>query len=47
VAFLTRLRQRPHLFATHYFRQRYEATAQENLRRLVELRLRQGYRPSP
>ena len=43
VAFLSRLQQRPHFFSTDYFRDRYEATARENLRRvLADLRAK-GY----
>lgn len=38
VPFLQRLQQRPYIFATEYFRDKYEATAQDNLRRLLELR---------
>jgi len=38
VPFLQRLQQRPSIFATDYFRDRYEATAQDNLRRLLDLR---------
>jgi predicted metal-dependent HD superfamily phosphohydrolase len=43
VRFLTHLRRRPRFFATDYFRDRYEATAQANLARLLELRAAQGY----
>ena len=35
VAFLSCLQKRPHFFLTDYFRDRYEATARENLRRLL------------
>ena len=43
VAFLSRLQERRHFFATDYFRARYETTARENLRRvLAELRAK-GY----
>ena len=43
VAFLSRLQERRHFFATEYFRARYETTARENLRRvLAELRAK-GY----
>ena len=45
VSFLARLKQRPWFFATDYFRERYEAQAQENLDRLLALRAKQGYRP--
>ncbi len=38
VPFLQRLQQRPNMFATDYYRKRYEATAQDNLRRLLGLR---------
>lgn len=38
VPFLQRLQQRPSIFATDYFRDRYEATAQDNLQRLLGLR---------
>jgi len=38
VPFLQRLQQRPFIFATDYFRDRYEARAQGNLRRLLDLR---------
>ena len=44
VCFLARLKRRPWFFATGYFRDRYEAKAQENLDRLLALRARQGYR---
>jgi len=43
VPFLRRLQQRPYIFATDYYRDRYEATAQDNLRRLLEMRETQGY----
>lgn len=36
VAFLQRLQRQPRLFATEYFRSRYEKAAQQNLRRLVD-----------
>ncbi|MDQ6620700.1 MAG: hypothetical protein M3Z31_13575 [Pseudomonadota bacterium] len=45
VAFLTRLLRRPHFYCTAFFRERYGATARANLRRLLELRLQQGYSP--
>ena len=39
VAFLSRLQERRHFFATEYFRARFESNARENLRRvLAELR---------
>lgn len=44
VSFLTRLKARPTFYCTRYFRTRYEDAAQENLSRLIELRLQQGYR---
>lgn len=37
VAFLRMLARRPVFFATDYFRSRYEAAAQDNLRRLLDL----------
>jgi predicted metal-dependent HD superfamily phosphohydrolase len=43
VAFLRALRRRPHFYCTDYFRMRYEATAQDNLRRLFDLRIQQGF----
>jgi predicted metal-dependent HD superfamily phosphohydrolase len=44
VAFIAGLRRRkPAFFATDYYRERYEATAQQNLARLLELRAGQGY----
>lgn len=43
VSFLTQLRARPAFYCTAYFRTRYEDKAQDNLRRLLELRLQQGY----
>jgi predicted metal-dependent HD superfamily phosphohydrolase len=43
VVFLSRLQQRPRFFLTDYFRDRFEATARENLRRvLADLRAK-GY----
>jgi len=42
VPFLRRLQQRPSIFATDFYRNRCEARAQENLRRLLELREKQG-----
>ena len=47
VCFLGRLKRRPWFFTTDYFRDRYEARAQANLKRLLALRARQGYRPPP
>ena len=43
VAFLQRLQRRARLFATDYFHDRYEAVARENLRRVLERLMRQGY----
>ena len=48
VAFLSRLQERRHFFATDYFRARYEATARDNLRRvLADLRSRGYGRTAP
>jgi len=44
VYFLEGLKRRPWFFATDYFRDRYEAKAQENLDRLLVLLTQQGYR---
>jgi len=44
VVFLERLKQRPWFFATDYFRDRYEAKAQENLDGLLALLAKQGHR---
>jgi predicted metal-dependent HD superfamily phosphohydrolase len=41
--FLRRLAVRPRFFATEYFRQRYEATARENLRRVLADLAARGY----
>ena len=46
VAFLSRLQRRPNVFSTDYFRDRYEATARENLRRVLAELAAQGY-PTP
>lgn len=46
MSFLGRLQQRPSFFATSYFRDRYEARAQDNLQRLVSLLEAQGYSPA-
>ncbi len=46
VAFLAMLERRPVFFLTDFFRSRYEATAQENIRRLLALRKSQGFAPS-
>lgn len=43
IAFLRRLQQRRHFFATGYFRERGELRAQDNLGRLLALRIGQGY----
>ncbi|MFO1413743.1 MAG: hypothetical protein U1F10_07520 [Burkholderiales bacterium] len=45
VAFLAMLEKRAAFFLTDYFRDRYETTAQENIRRLLALRQSQGYAP--
>lgn len=37
IGFLEGLQRRPRLYATDYFRERYEAKAQENLQRLLDL----------
>jgi predicted metal-dependent HD superfamily phosphohydrolase len=47
VAFLAMLERRPVFFLTDYFRTRYEAKAQENIRRLLALRASEGYVPTP
>ncbi|MCC7326453.1 MAG: hypothetical protein IT521_06585 [Burkholderiales bacterium] len=47
VAFLERLRRRPTFFATDAFRARYEANAQDNLRRLLALRTGESLPPTP
>lgn len=44
VCFLERLKRRPWFFATDYFRDRYEAKAQDNLAGLLALLAKQGYR---
>ena len=43
VAFLSRLSKRRHFFATEYFRARFEATARENLRRVLSDLRAKGY----
>ena len=43
VQFLRRLQSRPHFYSTAYFRERYEAIAQDNVKRLLALRLAQGH----
>lgn len=43
IPFLQRLQRRPQFFSTDYFRQRYEVTAKDNLRRLLALLHAQGY----
>jgi predicted metal-dependent HD superfamily phosphohydrolase len=45
-SFLQRLQRRRHFFATQYFRDRYEAKARANLRRLLEDLASRGYAPS-
>ncbi len=45
VFFLSRLQRRPRFFATDYFRDKYEATARENLRRILDELTRKGYAP--
>ena len=47
VWFLGFLKRRRWFFSTKYFRERYEAQAQENLDRLLGLLAAQGYRPAP
>jgi predicted metal-dependent HD superfamily phosphohydrolase len=47
LAFLQRLQRRDRLFATDYFRDRYEAVARENLRRVLEQLAQQGYACAP
>ncbi len=47
VWFLGFLKRRRWFFSTKYFRERYEARAQENLDRLLGLLAAQGYRPAP
>jgi predicted metal-dependent HD superfamily phosphohydrolase len=44
--FLQRLKRRPHVFATDYFRNRYERTAQDNLRRLLDQLAQKGFAPA-
>lgn len=44
--FLQRLQRRRHFFATGYFRDRYEARARENVRRLLAELANQGYASS-
>ena len=44
VFFLSRLQRRAHFFATAYFRDRYEVTARENLRRILEDLAQKGYK---
>ena len=43
VAFLSRLERRPYFFSTGYFRDRYEATARANLRRVLADLRSKGY----
>jgi predicted metal-dependent HD superfamily phosphohydrolase len=47
VAFLSRLQKRRHFFATEYFRTRFEATARENLRRILTDLRAKGYGTTP
>jgi predicted metal-dependent HD superfamily phosphohydrolase len=46
MSFLQRLQRRRHFFSTDYFRDRYEAIARENLRRLLDDLANRGYAPS-
>jgi predicted metal-dependent HD superfamily phosphohydrolase len=46
VSFLQRLQRRRHFFATEYFRDRYEAKARANLRRLLDDLASRGYAAS-
>ncbi|HVN34282.1 MAG TPA: hypothetical protein VMU96_03385 [Casimicrobiaceae bacterium] len=46
VSFLRRLQRRRHFFATEYFRDRYEAKARANLRRLLDELASRGYAAS-
>ena len=46
MSFLEKLQRRRHFFATEYFRDRYEARARANLRRLLEELASRGYAPS-
>jgi len=46
IFFLSRLQQRRRFFATDYFRDRYEAAARENLRRILDELTRKGYAPA-
>ena len=46
VSFLRRLQRRRHFFATEYFRDRYEAKARANLRRLLDDLASRGYAAS-
>ncbi|HET7032345.1 MAG TPA: hypothetical protein VFJ48_04410 [Casimicrobiaceae bacterium] len=46
VSFLQRLQRRRHFFATEYFRERYEAKARANLRRLLQDLASRGYAAS-
>jgi len=45
-SFLQRLQRRRHFFATEYFRDRYEAKARANVRRLLDDLASRGYAPS-
>jgi predicted metal-dependent HD superfamily phosphohydrolase len=46
ISFLQRLQRRRHFFATEYFRDRYEAKARANVRRLLEDLAKRGYAAS-
>ena len=46
MSFLRRLQRRRHFFATEYFRERYEARARANLRRLLDDLASRGYAAS-
>ena len=43
IFFLSRLQRRPRFFATAYFRDRYEAVARQNLRRVLDELTSKGY----
>lgn len=45
VGFMNGLIRRPAIYATGYFRTRFEAAARDNVERLLELRAAQGYVP--
>jgi predicted metal-dependent HD superfamily phosphohydrolase len=46
VFFLSRLQRRARFFATDYFRDRYEAVARDNLRRILDELTQKGYPPA-